>query len=50
MSGQNHDENIGLFGIGAIVSLLGSAFEVPFILVIGLVIAGIGLFRVFWYS
>lgn len=50
MNGQQHDENVGIFGIGGIFAILGAMFEASALLIIGLVIAGIGLFRVIWYS
>lgn len=50
MNEQHPDGNVGLFGVGAILAIMGNALDSPPFLLIGAVLAVIGFFRVIWYS
>lgn len=46
---NNHDKNVGTFGIGALIALAGNSMDLPVVFLIGLAIAAIGFFTWLWY-
>jgi hypothetical protein len=50
MQPYNNETEIGLVGIGSLLAIVGGALDAYFLVLIGLVMAGIGLFKMIWYS